>query len=82
MANAWSLPNSVVGTLPMPAVTIQVGPINTGTDTNVRFQDDPNPGVVFTDYQIRCRYEKDGHIYQLPITSPQGFQGALAAFIQ
>lgn len=36
----------------------------------------------FVDYQINNRYEKDRHLYMLPIASPNGFNGQSAAFVQ
>ncbi|MDE2098093.1 MAG: hypothetical protein KGL39_12640 [Patescibacteria group bacterium] len=37
---------------------------------------------VWTDYHIHNRYEKDKHVYMLPITSPGGFAGQSCAFVQ
>lgn len=37
---------------------------------------------VWSDYRIRNRYEKSQGRYMLGITSPNGFQGAEAAFVQ
>lgn len=41
-----------------------------------------DPYGVYTDYIIRNMYETDGHIYQMGITSPGGFQGNSVAFVQ
>lgn len=37
---------------------------------------------IFTDYVITNRFEKDYHRYMMGITSPNGFQGNRAAFVQ
>jgi len=38
--------------------------------------------TVYTDYMIHNRFEKDRHICMLPVASPDGFNGNLAAFVQ
>lgn len=37
---------------------------------------------VITDFRIKHHYQRDGHVYQLGITSPSGFKGQSAAFVQ
>ena len=41
-----------------------------------------NNSDVFTDYQVRNRYEENPHRYMAGISSPNGFQGSRAAFFQ
>ncbi len=43
---------------------------------------DGDPLQVFTDYMVSNRYEKDGHVYLLPISSPTPFNGQSCAFVQ
>ena len=45
-------------------------------------QDDGESSSVVPDYEIRKRYFRDKHLYMMPIASPEGFQGAAAAFVQ
>lgn len=37
---------------------------------------------IQVDMAVECRYEKDGHIYMLGLTSPTPFQGSSVAFVQ
>lgn len=37
---------------------------------------------IYTDYLIRCKYEKDRKRYMLGLTSPNGFKGKSCAFVQ
>ncbi len=46
-----------------------------------RFKPNP-PGSVEADYEVVNRQECDQHVYMLGITSPNGFLGATAAFVQ
>jgi len=50
------------------------------TDNNALFKTFQD-GIV-TDFSVKCRYERDGHIYMLGLTSPNPFQGASVAFVQ
>ena len=59
---------------------VTIGNVTDGGDILGKFVAD-NKGI-FTDWMIYNRYEKDGHIYMMPITSPGGFQGASVAFVQ
>ena len=38
--------------------------------------------ALFTDYEVNNRYEKDNHVYMMPIASPGGFQGHSVSFVQ
>jgi hypothetical protein len=62
-----------------PAATVSFGPLGTD-DNNALYV--PETSGIFSDYVINSRYEKDWHIYMMPITSPNGFQGASVAFAQ
>ena len=65
-----------------PNANIIQGVINFGgRDTLI---DDPDEGdlSIYTDYMITNRYEFDKHVYMLGITSPTGFEGDSAAFVQ
>jgi hypothetical protein len=62
---------------------ITTGPVNTDDDEGALYNDGGDPAGVYTDYKIVNRYEKDRHLYMLPISSPGGFGGGnLAAFVQ
>ncbi len=41
-----------------------------------------NDRSIYTDYRVMNRFEADGHKYMLGITSPGGFNGGSAAFVQ
>ena len=43
-----------------------------------------DPAAIYTDYQIRSHYEKDRHIYMMPVTSPEETQAldGTVAFVQ
>ncbi len=71
------------GDFPQAVVNI-VDAIPANETNDAVFQDvfSNNQASIFTDYKIRCRYEKDGHIYMMGITSPNGFLSASAAFVQ
>lgn len=59
---------------------IQHGPVT--LDPETIFNGVGTQGSVFTDYQIKGRFESDKHIYMVPITSPDGFQNASVAFVK
>lgn len=63
--------------------TVAVAPLNAATaqggGTSLVRQDYDG---LYTDYEIRNRYENDQHVYMMGITSPAGFQGQSAAFVQ
>jgi len=50
-------------------------------DTNSIINQGNNQSVI-TDYRVRSRFERDFRRYQLGITSPTGFLGRTAAFVQ
>ena len=57
-------------------------------DENVRWQEideealfKDTPGQ-YTDYVINNHYFRDGHVYQMGLTSPKSFKGASCAFVQ
>ncbi len=60
--------------------TVEIGPVP--TDDDARYVNNDDPLGVVTDYIINNRYERDGHVWYLGVTSPGGFQGASAAFVQ
>lgn len=64
-----------------PVATITIGNIDaTDQDAHyLRLQSNP-VSSIFAHYRINNRYEKDKHIYMMPITSPDGFQGQSVAF--
>ena len=41
-----------------------------------------NYAGVITDYEVRSKYYKDGHVYALGCASPAGFRGVTTAFVQ
>lgn len=52
-------------------------------DTQSALVDDGMPGdFTWGDYVIKNHYEKDGHRYMLPVTSPTGLNGTTVSFVQ
>ena len=45
-------------------------------------ESEPENSTIFVDYMIMNRYEKDRHVYMMPLTSTTGFLGSSAAFVQ
>ncbi len=76
-------PDSLVQTNPT-AANLTVAPISFGEvgDTDAKFIANGPGDDVPTRFLIKNRYEKDRHIYMMGITSPNGFDGAKAAFVQ
>lgn len=58
---------------------VSVGPIPV-TDNQSQFKHVGLFPSIFSDYEIRHKYESDKHIYMLPITSPDGFLNQSVAF--
>lgn len=50
-------------------------------DVNFVLDDDPKDSF-WTDFRCRNRYEKDGHLYMMGLSSPLGLQGQTCAFVQ
>lgn len=53
----------------------------TPTDNAALFNENGDAGI-WEDWFIRSEYISDYHRYMLPLTSPEGFQGATCAFVQ
>ncbi len=62
-------------------VVIETGDV-TPTDNLAKYYNDGSDVAIYADFRIRNRFEKDKHIYMLPVASPNGFQGASVAFVQ
>ena len=54
---------------------------NPPTDGNAQFAVQGDLGI-WEDWYVRNTYPLDNHRYQMPLTSPEGFQGATCAFVQ
>ncbi len=67
--------------MPTTNATVVEAPIDI-SDPGVKYADSPNPLAVYSDYTIYCKYISNKHKYMLGITSPNGFQGARAAFVE
>jgi hypothetical protein len=80
MSNPTTSENTLNGPLDLPTVvpTITVGTVDAGQSA----YNPPPDNTVWTDYMINNRYEGDLHRYMAGISSPNGFQGASAAFFQ
>ncbi len=70
-----------VGIVVGGAASVAVGIVR-AEDDFARYADDGGPAGIWTDYRVMSRYEKDGHRYMMPMTSPDEFQGASVAFVQ
>lgn len=70
------LPLNELGIVP---AKITIGTISEDSQSS-KFRED-SPGV-WTDYRINNYYENDLHIYMLGVTSPDGFNGDTASFVQ
>ena len=66
---------------PIVEATVTVGQINSD-DQNALYANLSSDKSIWTDYLITSRYESDKHIYMMPVSSPNGFQGASVAFCQ
>lgn len=62
--------------------TVTIG--NVPTDDNFGLYTNQANGILeWVDYRVENRYERDGHIYMMGVTSPSGdITGAQAAFVQ
>lgn len=64
------------------STTVTIGSVDF-TDYRSKFKRDPNEdGTIWTDCMIGNRYEQDKHIYQMGLTSSDGFNGQSCAFVQ
>lgn len=64
-----------------PFVSVTVGPIQGDGDSAIAYKDGDQK-AAWTDTYTVNRYEKDGHRYLIPLTTPSGFNGAKAAIVQ
>src|SRR6267142_1460039 len=55
-----------------PQATIVIGEISSD-DTLALWDGDADSQGIWTDFEVHNHYEKDGHIYMMPISSPVGF---------
>ncbi len=63
--------------------TVVIGNVGAdGTSPSSFILPNSDPLQVFTDCMTTNRYEKDGHVYMLPVSSPAGFAGISCAFVQ
>jgi len=65
--------NVVQGAVPMDGDDDNTAAWDTSEDNGIR---------SWIDYEVNSRYEKDGHVYMMGITSPGGFSGNSVAFAQ
>ena len=66
------------------AASLSVAPISFGEfgDTDAQFKTEGQGNDITTRFLVKNRYEADRHIYMMGITSPSGFAGNQAAFVQ
>lgn len=64
-----------------PPAVVTVGPV-IFEDNNALFKEEEQNGVVWDDCVMINRYENDGKRYMMGVTSPNGFLGTKAAFVQ
>ncbi len=88
MSNPVSSNNPITGNEDVPAAIVVQSNIGfdstflgTINDNNGAYIE-PVGGTIFTDYVIKNQYERDGHIYMMPVASPGGFNGNSVAFCQ
>lgn len=82
-------PGDPFGADNVPAPTQQIGGILTITtgviapdDLLAKYQQLSPDRSIFIEYLVQNRFESDKHIYQMPLSSPSGFNGASCAFVQ
>lgn len=67
----------------MPDAVVQEAEIDrTGIDYKAKYNQSDAGQDTYTDYVIRNQYLKDGHTYQMGLSSPQTFKNASCAFVQ
>lgn len=79
------VPQGPPNALGNPPCVVTVGTVLPGDDDaqGTLYQNSgSDPIGIFDDYVINNRYEDDPHRYMLGITSPNGFNGNRAAFVQ
>lgn len=81
MALPSNAPNPEAGPEFINAATVTIGQVIV-SDNAANIQDSTNGVGIYTDYKIMSRYEKDRHIYMIPLATPLGFRGQSAAFAQ
>ena len=60
-----------------------VSSLDSVSDNQGHFGDSGTDNLgIWSEYVINCYYEEDRQIYMMPISSPNGFQGASVAFVQ
>ena len=58
-------------------------PFDSDDDYSAMWDTSNDDGIrSWIDYEVQSRYEKDGHVYMMGITSPGGFNGDSVAFAQ
>lgn len=76
------MPNNIVEQeVAIPDVQVVIGDIEGLQDPKIYDTTETQRGV-WTDYYVEHRYEADGQIYMMPVTSPDGFQGDSVAFVK
>src|SRR5574342_1264186 len=65
----------------IPNVEISIGTIE-GLAVSKIYDNSEIQNGVWTDYHVESRYEADGQIYMMPVTSPDGFQGDSVSFVK
>lgn len=73
--------NTTVGPQQVTEATITVGTVFP-TDSLAQYTPTTNSTWIYTDYEVRNKYEGDKHVLMAGITSPAGFQGNSVSFFQ
>lgn len=67
--------------LPPPITTLGVGDVEFD-DSGTSFIKNPSQGGIIADCMIHNHYERDRHVYQAGLTSPEPFNGALVGMVR
>lgn len=77
-SSPWTPNNPTTKKQSVPEATVTVGTVGPDDEEASYIE---NIGT-FADYMVNCHYEKNKHVYMMPLTSPKGFQGDSVAFVQ
>ena len=76
------MPNSIVEQeLTIPDVQVTIGTIDSLAPSPI-YEPSELIGGIFTDYAVENRWEADGQIFMMPVTSPEGFDGDQVSFVK
>lgn len=81
MSNPWTTDNPATGNQNNPNTTVTISPVPTD-DFDARVIPPDSDQDIYTSYKISNRYVNPQRRYMLGITSPAGFNGQSAAFVQ